>query len=218
MLDGLREKGMLGLALTYSGGANGVASKRRLQSPADLKGLKVGVYGHAVDEAWLRELGATPVAIGHRTQDIAKKAKAGELDAVVTTWPNYSREELETVLPRVGLMGSSYLVSVTFINEKFFKTLPARHQALLKKAALEVARVERARTIELNESSRLTSVAKGATSDQLSDDERRAFAKAVEPAYEKTISKTIGGKLVEKIRRALDGPAHAPATPDFAGR
>ena len=212
LLDGLREKGMIGLALTYSGGANGVASAKELRRPEDLRGLKVGVYGHAVDAAWLKALGAVPVAIGHRTEEIAGKARAGELDAVVVTWRNYQREELENVLGRVGLMGVSYLVSVTFVNEKFFAGLPKRHRELLKKAALEVARVERARTIQLNESSRLTSVARGAKETALSAGERAAFVRATAPSYA-VIEPVVGSALVRNVRETADG-----AIPEAAGQ
>jgi len=61
LLEGLRAKNMVGLCLTYSGGASGVASSgRRIRGAEDLKGLRVGVYGHGVNNAWLKSLGVRP--------------------------------------------------------------------------------------------------------------------------------------------------------------
>src|SRR5207245_438615 len=87
LLADLRTQGMEGLSFTYSGGANGIATTtREIRSPEDLKGLKIGCYGDAVDQAWLKSLGAIPVPIGHKIDSIEGMARSGALDGVVMTW------------------------------------------------------------------------------------------------------------------------------------
>jgi TRAP-type C4-dicarboxylate transport system substrate-binding protein len=220
LLDaGFRAHNMVGLSFTYSGGSSGVASvSREIRKPEDLKGLKVGVYGDAVNEAWLKSLGATPVAIGHRLPDILKMAQNGSLDAVVITWRNFERESLVQGFKYYALPGSTYLVSVTYINKKFFESMPAEYQTLIKTASLEAGRTERARTIDLNESAKREMLGKGVRPLYLSEQNRRSFAAALKPAYENAIEKILGKDLVEKIRKTGDAPNHPLMPSDFAGR
>jgi len=205
LLDSLRDKQLVGLSFTYSGGASGVASKREIRGPADLKGLKVGVYGDPVNAAWLDSLGATPVAIEHHLDGISGLARDGKLDAVVTTWRNFERPRLESDFKYVGMMGSTYLVSMTYINAKFFASLPADYQALIKDASLATGRIERAKTIELNESAKRQVTAKGVRSVHLTKEARLAFDAALKPAYDGELSKLLGKKLLERIRATKDG-------------
>ncbi|MEQ1919054.1 MAG: TRAP transporter substrate-binding protein DctP, partial [Elusimicrobiota bacterium] len=122
MLSGLRAHGVVGLSFTYSGGASGIATfGRELRSPKDLKGLKVAVFGDAVNAAWLTALGAEAVPFGHELEKLVAMTQERKIDAVVTTWRNFDRHaELAKEYNTVGLMGSTYLVSVTYINPKFF--------------------------------------------------------------------------------------------------
>ena len=217
MLKGLRKHGMVGLALTYSGGASGIASKRELRSPADLKGLKVGVYGDPVNEAWLKSLGAEPVAIGHRLTSIAPLARDGSLDAVVVTWRNFEVEQLEQAFDRVSLPGSTYLVSVTYVNQKFYDGLPEAYRKLLRDASRETARIERAKTVELNETAKRALLAKGVRPVHQSAEQRKAFVEALKPAYAGSIDGILGRDFVTRVRRAPDGELWAPIS-DFATR
>ena len=206
LLDGLRPKGIVGLSFTYSGGANGVATiDRDVRKPEDLRGLKVGVYGDEVQAAWLSALGATPVAIGHNEDGLLAREKAGELDAAVITWRNFERASLDSRFKRMSLMSSTYLVSVTYINEKFFDSLPKEYQDLLMKTSRVEGRIERAKTIELNELTRRKVLAYGVSPVALSKANRALFAAAVKPAYA-AIEKAVGKDLVERIRKTKDGP------------
>jgi len=212
LLEGLREHGLVGLSFTYSGGATGVATGGRgVRRPEDLKGLKVGVYGDAVNTAWLEQLGAKAVPIGHRLSRILPMAEQGSLDAVVTTWRNFDRERLGLGFSNVGLMGSTYLVSVTYANAKFFDALPEQYRSLIAQASREAGLVERARTIQLNESAkRGMTEDKGIRAIHQSKADRDAFVQAVQPAYERSIDRILGKDLLERIRSTPDAPEDAP--------
>lgn len=209
LLKGLRAPHIVGLAFTYSGGANGVASRdREIRRAEDLKGLKVGVYGDPVSEAWLRSLGATPVTIKHNYERILPLARDGSLDAVVITWRNFKRAVLNQGFKYFNLTDSTYLVSVTYINEKFLASLPEEYRALIKEAAHKTGRIERAKTIELNESSKREMTAKGVRPIYLTEDSRGRFVQALQPAYERSIEGIIGKDLIEMINNTGDGPDH----------
>lgn len=220
MLEGLRAHGILGLSFTYSGGANGVATtERELRRPEDLKGLKVGVFDDEVNKAWLESLGATPVSIEHgQEQGIVSSVWNGALDATVITWRNFERATLNTNFKYVNLMDSNYLVSVTYINEKFFDSLPEKYRALITKASREAGRVERAKTIELNARAKLEMLGKGVRAVYLTQENRRRFAKALRPAYERSIERVIGKDLIERIRNTSDAPEHPSIPIELAHR
>lgn len=213
MLDGLRAQNIVGLSFTYSGGASGVATiDRELRAPEDLKGLKVGVFGSEVDSAWLKSLGAIPVSIEHRLDAIGPMAHSGELDAVVVTWRNFEREALNTEFHRFNMPESTYLVSVTYINQKFFDSLPEKYRTLLVDASREAGRIERARTMALNEDSKRGMLTKGVRAVYLSQDHLSRFSEALRPAYASSIEPLIGKDLIDRIRRISDAPAQ-PAIP-----
>lgn len=217
MLDGLRAHKIVGLSFTYSGGASGVASvEREIRKPADLKGLKVGVYGDEVNAAWLRAAGASPVAIEHRLGSIPQLAQDGALDAVVITWRNFERQELSERFKYFNLPGSTHLVSVTYVNEAFFKSLPEEYRALITKASREGGRIERAKTIELNERAKREMVSKGVRPVNLTVENRDAFIQALRPAYDQSIERLLGKDFIKRIK-ATDGIGH-PLSSDFAVR
>ena len=218
MLAGLRSQGIEGLSFTYSGGANGVATtKRELRSPEDLKGLKIGCYGDKVDQAWLTKLGATPVALGRDISSIDKMAQGGALDGVVITWRNFERAALDTSFSYFNLPNSSYLVSVTYINKKYFEGLPKAYRDLISKASLDAGRVERARTIELNEDARREMLSKGVRAVYLTEANSRRFLEAVQPAYDATINAVLGHELVKNIRSTKDAVV-SPLIPEALAR
>ena len=218
LLAGLRDHNLEGLAFTYSGGAQGVATlDHEIRGPGDLKGLKVGTFGSVVNNAWLSGLGATPVAIQNQLATIEEKMKDGGLDAAVLTWRRVHEAHLDSCFNNVSLMNSTYLVSVTYVNQKFMESLPAEYQALIRDSATTAARIERARTIELNEKTKREMTAKGVRPVYLSDKGRLEFQKALEPVYEKSLNAIVGKDLIGKIRKTPSALRH-PSGLEVAGR
>lgn len=217
LLADLRTRGIEGLSFTYSGGANGVATTNRaLRSPEDIKGLKIGCYGDAVDQAWLASLGATPVPLAHGIDSIDKMARGGQLDGVIITWRNLERESLDTTFNYFSLPNSSYLVSVTYINKKYFEGMPKAYRDLISRASVEAGRIERARTIELNEDARREMTSKGVRAVYLTEANRGRMIQALAPAYAR-IDKVLGRDLVRKIKDTKDAPV-SPLIPESIAR
>lgn len=204
LLQGLRSHGLVGLAFTYSGGASGVATAtREIKAPEDLKGLKVAVYGTPFNEDWLKSLGASAVPIGHKVREIVPGTKDGSIDGAVITWRNFQVGTLQRGLQRFNLPGSTYLVSMTYINEKFLASLPEAHRNLILTASRDAARIERAKTIQLNEDAKRAMLAEGVRPVYISEDAQRRLAEAARAPVESY----LGRDLVEKIRSVASGPA-----------
>ena len=221
MLDGLRAHGVVGLSFTYSGGARGIATRgRELRGPEDLKGLKVAVFGSTVNEAWVKALDAEAVPFGHRLETLVPLTRERAIDSVVTTWRDFDRHgELAKEYDTVSLMGSTYLVSVTYVNPKFFDSLPKKYQELLTTASRQAGRIERARSIQLNESTK-----RGMTEDRgirvarQSQADLRRFTEALKPAYRSSIEAAVGKDLLEKLRGVADGPEFPSVPPELVKR
>ncbi len=210
---------MVGLSFTYSGGACGVATtNREIRRPEDLKGLKVGVYGDKVNEAWVKSLGAAPVALEHRPNGPLQFARDGSLDSVVITWRNFQRANLEQDFKYFNLMDSSYLVSVTYINEKFFESLPEAYRTLIKEASRSTGRIERAKTIELNENAKQAMLAKGVYPVYLTEANKLRLLQALRPAYDHSIDELIGKNLIERIKNTQDAPDQPSMASDVVSR
>lgn len=202
LLNGLRAHNIVGLAFTFSGGAQGVSTlNREIRSPEDLKGLKLGTFGDAIDTAWLTSLGATPVSIEHRLAGILPRTQNGELDSVTVTWRRIQESRLNERYKYVNLMGSTYLVSVTYINERFLASLPEAYRTLVIDSAKAAARIERAKAIELNSIAEREMVAKGLIPVHLSKAGRLKFQEALRPVYSKALAGIVGKGLIEKIRK-----------------
>lgn len=218
LLEGLRGQNIVGLAFTYSGGAQGIATPdKEIRGPEDLKGRKVAVFGTDVDDAWLTALGAQPVAIKHQLTTINPLTQEGAIDAAVVTWRRTREAHLQERYKFVNLMHSSYLVSVTYVNQKFYDGLPKKYRKLLKDSALAAARIERARTIEINEVTKRESMAKGIVPVFLSDAARERFETALRPVYENSINGIVGKDLIERIRKTGESK-RIPSGFEFAGR
>ncbi|MDP3542100.1 MAG: TRAP transporter substrate-binding protein [Elusimicrobiota bacterium] len=203
MLQGLRSHGLVGLSFTYSGGASGVSTaKRELKRLEDLKGLKIAVYGAPFNEGWLKSVGASAVPIGHKIREIVPGTKDGEIDGAVITWRNFQVGTLQRAHQRYNLPGSTYLVSLTYINEKFLAGLPEKYRTLIVSASREAGRIERAKTIQLNEDAKRAMLAEGVRPVYISEVEQRRVAEAVRPAVESA----LGRDFVEKILSAPNGP------------
>lgn len=220
LLGRMRSSDIVGLSFTYSGGASGLASvSRAIRRPEDLKGLRVAAYPDGVSTAWLTSLGAVPVPLEHAQEDaLVGLAQSGKVDAAVMTWRNFEQARLNRVFRRMSMMNSTYLVSVTYVNRKFYEGLPPRYQKLLVDASHQAGRVERARTIELNERARQEMLAKGVEEARLNAAETALFKKALAPAYRDTIAALVGGPLLDKIRRTADFSQPAVLAPAVARR
>jgi TRAP-type C4-dicarboxylate transport system substrate-binding protein len=201
LLAGLSAHQMVGLAFTYSGGANFVSTRgRAITSPADLKGLRVAVFGDDVDNVWLTSLGAIPVSIKHRENQVKDLSKEKSIDAAMLTWRRNYRLHLGKIYDHGSLEGATNLVSVTYINEKFFNSLPEEYRALIASASREAGRVERAETIELNARCKRRLLSAGMKSVELTAAQRRAFEEALRPVYANTLNGLVGKELIERIR------------------
>ena len=214
LLAGLGDHGLVGLAFTYSGGANIISTRdREIRGPEDLKGLRVAAFGNTVETRWLESLGAKAVSADNREDKVLSLARRDEIDGAIMTWRRHQRGLGHDGSFKYGsIEGASYLASVTYVNKKFFESLSPEDRKVLMDAARDAGRIERSLTIDLNEQSKRRLMSKwGLRAAPLTAESRASFEKALAPAYG-SLAKLVGSELVRRIREtrgddAMLGPA-----------
>ena len=212
----MEKKGLIGLAWAENGFRQVTNSKRAIEKPEDLKGLRLRVVGSPIFIDIYRQLGADPVNMNWG--DAVTAFQQGVVDG---------QENPVGVLIPVQIWQYqkyvtfwNYLVDplIIYWNKKEWDTFPKDIQKAIRDAAAESARFEKALcragldgdvslNILKNEFNYTMKVpdpvkfmeSKGMTVTFLTDENRNAFIEATKSLYEKWVPE-IGKDLYEKAK------------------
>ena len=212
----MEKKGLIGLAWAENGFRQVTNSKRAIEKPEDLKGLRLRVVGSPIFIDIYRQLGADPVNMNWG--DAVTAFQQGVVDG---------QENPVGVLIPVQIWQYqkyvtfwNYLVDplIIYWNKKEWNAFPKDIQKAIREAAVESARFEKALcragldgdvslNILKNEFNYTMKVpdpvkfmeSKGMTVTFLTDENRDAFIEATKSLYEKWVPE-IGKGLYEKAR------------------
>lgn len=136
-----------GLAFTYSGGYRMVVTRNKeIKKAEDFASLRLNTMGGPVAAGTMRIFRSTSLALPKVA--IPEAMNKGYIDGFESTYTRFGGLPAEQQLAGVvnETFHSLHLTSI-LINEKFFQKLPAKHRKVLKEAALDCARHERAISI-----------------------------------------------------------------------
>jgi tripartite ATP-independent transporter DctP family solute receptor len=186
--------GIKGLAFWENGFRHITTSKKPVNRPSDLKGLKIRVMENRVHQAAFRQLGAdaTPMAWG----EVFTSLQQGLLDAQENPIPIVSTFKLYEVQKYLTLTGHVYSPAPVLMSKKTWDRMPPDLQKILLDTAIEVAKVQRQinRTQEQKQLGDLK--AKGMTI--IENPDRAAFREAMRPVVEQ-FQGQFGKDLVQRI-------------------
>ena len=197
--------GVLPLAWGENGYREVTNSKRAIQSPADLKGMKIRVVGSPLFADLFTALGANPTQMSWA--DAQPAFASGAVDGQEN--PLF----LFTVL-KMQNVGQKYLTAWGYVadplifvaNKEVWASWTPADQAIVKQAAIDAGKQEiviaRKGLIEADKPLLKEIASMGVTVTQLTPTEREAFVKATRPVYEKW-KPTIGTELVAKAEKAI---------------
>ena len=140
-----------GLAFTYSGGFCVMASNKKIQSTEDLKGLTIGVVGNPVFADMAKAFGSNFELLSDVDQTTNKTVMSEKVDTVQTTLARYGIEADNNVHGHITNTEHTLYLTTIIINEEFWNSLTVEDQMIMKQAALNSARKERAWSIEDNQ-------------------------------------------------------------------
>jgi tripartite ATP-independent transporter DctP family solute receptor len=194
LLDKFEAVGIKGLAFWENGFRHVTTSKKPVERPADLKGLKIRVMENRVHQAAFRQVGAdaTPMAWG----EVFTSLQQGLLDAQENPIPIVSTFKLYEVQKYLALTAHVYSPAPVLLSKKSWDRMPPDIQKIVLDTAIEVARVQRQlnRTQEQKQLGELKS--KGMV--VVEEPDRAAFREAMKPVFEQYQGQ-FGKDLVQRI-------------------
>ena len=196
LLDGLEEKGLIGLAYWENGYRHLTNDVREVRTPADMKGLKIRTMENQVHLDFFRALGAnpTPMPFG----ELFTAMQTGVVDGQENPVPTIYLQNYPEVQKFTTLTGHVYSPFVLLMSKIFWDKLPADLQEVVEKGAIVSRDEQRKINREYTEELKSGLEEKGMTVTVLTPAEQKAFQDATMPTIEKFRAE-IGEDYVNKV-------------------
>jgi TRAP-type transport system periplasmic protein len=194
MLDSLGSKGIKGLVFFENGFRHMTNSKRPINKPEDMAGLKIRLMENPAHMETLKALGAvpSPIPFDELFTVLQQKTMDGQENPLLIIKTSRFAE----VQKYLALTGHFYSPAVLMINDRIFKSLAQEQQNELMAAATEAREFERKFIIESEK--KLVDELKAAKMEVTTPD-KAPFRKATESVYKK-FEVEIGKELIDQVR------------------
>lgn len=195
--ESLLKKGIRYVGFYENGFRNITNNKRAINSPADVKGLKIRTPENLAQIETFKALGAiaTPMAFSELYNALAQGVVDGQENPLQNIW-NAKFYEVQKHLAMTGhIYNSAYIV----VSDKFWMGLPADLRKIAEEAVREASLFQLDMVASLDK--KLLEDLKG-KGMQVTFPDREAFRKATAPAYEAFYAKfgDRARKIIETIR------------------
>lgn len=176
---GMAEKGLIALAWYDSGARSFYNTRRPINSPLDMDGLKIRVMNNDLFSGMVNELGgnASPMAFA----EVYQALKTGVVDGAENNWPSYESTGHYEVAGFYSLSEHLIIPECVCINADVYNSLSTDDQMAVKAAARESASVQRELWAQREEFSREKVMASGVKYNAI--DDKGPFQQAMEPVY-----------------------------------
>lgn len=186
-----------GMAFTYSGGFMNMPVNRRVTNLIDMAGTRVRVSNSPVASATWAALGADPVVMD--VERVAEGIREGAIDAGESSWPRIYSCGQNEVAESILEPNHRLLLTNIIVNKDFLASLTADQQRVMKEAAIEAGRYERAVAVAEVEPTRARCEQDGIPVVRLNDSDLERFKQASEQVYAQ-FADTFTPGLVNSIR------------------
>jgi tripartite ATP-independent transporter DctP family solute receptor len=195
LLKEFEKHDLVGLAFYDSGSRSFYNSKRAINTPADMKGLKIRVQQSDMFVSLVSALGAnaTPMNFG----EVYSGLQTGVIDGAENNWPSYESTKHFEVSKFYSLTEHSLSPEVLVMSKKSFDKLPAADQALVRAAAKESVAKMRELWDAREKASEAKVKAGGAVVNAV---EKQPFIDAMKPVYDKFVTDAKLKEMVAAIQ------------------
>lgn len=197
LLSQLGPNGFEGLAWWENGFRNVTNSKRPINKPEDLAGLKIRTMENEVHMASFEAMGADPTPMAFT--ELFTALQQGVVDGEENPVPIVMTSKFFEVQKYMTLTGHFYSPSIVMINKEKFDSFSPEIQKALKEAAKEAATYERGLIAQMDKD--FVSQLKDKGMEINENPDKALFLEAVKPVYDKFEDK-FGKELIEKIKAA----------------
>jgi TRAP-type transport system periplasmic protein len=196
----LEDAGLVNLAYWENGFRNLTNSKRAVNKVEDFDGVKVRVMQNNIFLDTFKTLGtnAVPMAFGEVFTALETKTIDGQENPFVTI----NTSKFFEVQKYLSITRHAYTPFLVLYSKKMFDTLSKEEQAVLREAAVEGQKVQRA-TIRAVDGKALAELkAKGMQVNEITPAEQKRMFEKVKPVYDKNAA-TIGADAINVVVDAL---------------
>lgn len=192
----LEPKGIKALAFGEWGFRGILTSKKAVEAPADLKGLKIRVIENPLYVTTLRAYGANPVPMAW--PEVYTGLEQGTIDGVDTNYAGMVDAKLYEVTKNLAVTDHIYTAVVMLMNKKKLESMPKDLQDVMLRAGK--AGSERTREVarKQNDDAIQLMAGKGL---KVTRPARRAFEEPAPEVY-KRFAAQVGPDLIEQVKAA----------------
>ncbi len=195
---GLEKKGLISLAWYDAGSRSFYNSKKPIQTPADVKGMKVRVMNNDLYSGMISALGGNPSPMAF--SEVYQSLKTGVVDGAENNWPSYESTGHYEVAGFHSNSQHLIIPEILAINADVYNALSDGEKKILKEAAEESAVLQRELWIKREKASQEKVMAGGVKANEIPD--KSAFQAAMVPVYTKYLGDNPALKpLVELIQQ-----------------
>jgi len=196
----LEPKGLVLLAYFENGFRHVTNSVREVKSPADMKGLKIRTMQNPMHLDAFKALGANPTPMPFSEVFTAMQQKT--IDGQENPIPTIYLSKYNEVQKYVTLTGHIYGPHMVLINKKLFESFPESDRKIMREAAQEAAKYQRA--LNRKYSGELVAELRksGMIVTELSPAQKKVFQDACAPVYA-TWEPKVGKVFVDEVKAAV---------------
>ncbi len=202
LLDKLPAKGLIGLAYWENGFFNATNSKQPIQKWEDFQGLKFRAVQAKISQETIKALGANPVPLA--VPELYTALETRTVDGQGTPSAVISALKLNEVQKYLSLTKHSYGAFLPLVSKKFWDSLPAADQTILREAAVETRAFQRGVARDQAKSAETAMAGKGLLINDISPAERQRMRAQVKPVWD-MFAKDVGADLVTEVTGQLSG-------------
>ncbi len=202
LLEKLPAKGLVGLAYWENGFFNATNSKQPIQKWEDFQGLKFRAVQAKISQETVKALGANPVPLA--VPELYTALETRTVDGQGTPSAVTAALKLNEVQKYMSLTRHSYGAFLPLVSKKFWDTLPAADQTILREAAMETRSFQRGVARDQARSAETSMAAKGLLINDISAPERKRMRDKVKPVWD-MFAADVGADLVAEVMGQLSG-------------
>ncbi|MFZ5945544.1 MAG: TRAP transporter substrate-binding protein [Bacillota bacterium] len=192
----LEGTGIVGLAFWENGFRNITNSKRPINKPEDMKGIKIRTMENQIHMDSFKQIGAdpTPMAFGELFTALQQKTVDGQENPL----PIIATSKFNEVQEHLAMTGHFYAPAPLLISQALWDKLSAEEKEIFAKTAVDATAIERGMIADMDAKLLDELQAKGM---KVTQPDKAEWQKAMAPVYEKWQDK-IGKDLIEKVKAA----------------
>ncbi|HHV06620.1 MAG TPA: DctP family TRAP transporter solute-binding subunit [Firmicutes bacterium] len=193
LLEKFEAKQILGLAFWENGFRHLTNSKHPVNTPEDVKGLKIRTMENPVHQDAFHALGAAPTPMAWSEVFTALQQKT--IDGQENPIPIIYNQKIYEAQKHLALTGHFYSPSLLLMSAASMDKLSDEEQDIIRKAAVEAADYEREQ-IKIQEDEQIDKLK--AEGMEITEPDHAAFQEATQSVYEK-FEDQFGKELIQQI-------------------